>query len=189
MIYNYNYLSHHGILGQKWGVRRFQNPDGTLTAAGKRRYQAESIGEISSAKGIQRRLNDVDTATAKNRRRNYEAQKAVTRDILKYDKYKKSGDDKGRIKYEKKTTKNLNNLIDTASRVQKGREETARLINKATERGYTINTRMVYRNVETGKDRVNRYLLILASGPIIGNTARFSKTYEEGTKYRVHKNK
>ena len=32
-----NYLSHHGIKGQKWGVRRFQNKDGSLTSAGKRR--------------------------------------------------------------------------------------------------------------------------------------------------------
>ena len=31
------YLTHHGIKGQKWGVRRFQNADGTLTAAGKKR--------------------------------------------------------------------------------------------------------------------------------------------------------
>ena len=30
-----NYIAHHGILGQKWGVRRFQNKDGTLTAEGK----------------------------------------------------------------------------------------------------------------------------------------------------------
>lgn len=31
-------LYHHGIKGQKWGVRRFQNEDGSLTAAGKARY-------------------------------------------------------------------------------------------------------------------------------------------------------
>ena len=35
-----NELYHHGIKGQKWGVRRFQNPDGTLTAYGKKRYLA-----------------------------------------------------------------------------------------------------------------------------------------------------
>ena len=31
-------LSHFGIKGQKWGIRRYQNPDGTLTAEGKARY-------------------------------------------------------------------------------------------------------------------------------------------------------
>lgn len=35
-------LSHHGILGQKWGVRRYQNEDGSLTDAGKKRYSESS---------------------------------------------------------------------------------------------------------------------------------------------------
>lgn len=32
-----DFLAHHGIKGQKWGVRRFQNPDGTLTELGRKR--------------------------------------------------------------------------------------------------------------------------------------------------------
>ena len=39
--YNYNnaeYLQHYGILGMKWGIRRFQDKSGRLTAAGKKRY-------------------------------------------------------------------------------------------------------------------------------------------------------
>ena len=33
----YNYLSHHGIKGQKWGVRRYQNKDGSLTPEGRKK--------------------------------------------------------------------------------------------------------------------------------------------------------
>lgn len=43
MIYRTPYpneLCHHGIKGQKWGVRRYQNSDGTLTAAGKKHYKS-----------------------------------------------------------------------------------------------------------------------------------------------------
>lgn len=38
-------LYHHGIKGQKWGVRRFQNKDGSLTPAGRERYQDEELDD------------------------------------------------------------------------------------------------------------------------------------------------
>lgn len=38
----HGYLVHHGIIGQKWGVRRYQNKDGSLTSAGKKRYGEDS---------------------------------------------------------------------------------------------------------------------------------------------------
>lgn len=42
-----NDLYHFGIKGQRWGIRRFQNPDGTRTEAGKARYNSDGISDSS----------------------------------------------------------------------------------------------------------------------------------------------
>ena len=49
----YNALYHHGIKGQKWGVRRFRNADGTLTAAGKRR--SKTSADSAKVKAIRKK--------------------------------------------------------------------------------------------------------------------------------------
>lgn len=56
MGFEQTYIYHHGIQGQKWGVRRYQNKDGSLTSAGKKRYAKL---EVQSAKieAEKKRLN------------------------------------------------------------------------------------------------------------------------------------
>ena len=56
-------LQHWGIKGMKWGVRRYQNKDGTLTDAGKKRYSRD-IQENKSKK----KDNRIDTSTPDPRR-------------------------------------------------------------------------------------------------------------------------
>lgn len=48
-MWTYNHtdeLYHHGIKGMKWGIRRFRKKDGSLTSAGKKRYQIKGDGKI-----------------------------------------------------------------------------------------------------------------------------------------------
>ena len=47
---NNNELKHYGVLGMKWGVRRYQNKDGTLTNKGKKRYNRDIKENLAKKK-------------------------------------------------------------------------------------------------------------------------------------------
>ena len=61
-IYQYpDYMYHHGIKGMKWGVRRYQKADGSLTAAGKKRSQKQLAKSLKKAKN-QEEANEILTS-------------------------------------------------------------------------------------------------------------------------------
>lgn len=60
-----DYLEHHGILGQKWGIRRYQNPDGSLTPEGRARY-----GDILTPDQMKKMIKDYNLRTGSKKKLN-----------------------------------------------------------------------------------------------------------------------
>ena len=52
----YDEIKHHGIKGQKWGVRKYQNKDGSLTDAGKKRYGTKENFEKQYPEDVKRNV-------------------------------------------------------------------------------------------------------------------------------------
>lgn len=59
-----NELTHYGIKGMKWGVRRYQNKDGSLTPAGKRRHKQNNPDDTARKKQIAKKVAGMAIMTA-----------------------------------------------------------------------------------------------------------------------------
>ena len=82
------YLAHHGIKGMHWGVRRYQNPDGSYTAEGKKRYS----NTIAAKNEKDARLKDYTKAA--NKRSEYEKSIGIsTPEMVKADKSFRNAND------------------------------------------------------------------------------------------------
>lgn len=147
-IWQYNYgparndeLYHWGIKGMKWGVRRFQNPDGTLTAQGKQRYK-----DYKSDQSTRRSLTRHVAADKKNLKARGEAMNEVRKNYDEAEEQMRKASSKVFISRKKRDA-----LIDEASsNLTKAGEELEKRqadLNRA-ERIYNKDAEALFKHVD-----------------------------------------
>lgn len=156
-FYDYSFLCHYGIKGMKWGIRRYQNPDGSLTAEGIQRY--------GSKKGLAKHIRDENKKAEKLERdwlvKDYAAKRATKRLNKTTEKLERLQKKNSGKSISKKELKLMNRALDEAassdilnahakSAKQKaeehynalvnefGKENVAKLSDNAVKRGDTI---------------------------------------------------
>lgn len=199
-------LEHHGIKGMKWGVRRYQNEDGTLTATGKSRYGVGGTG--ASARKMQRDFNNLDrgyanveaerqeAARTANRYSNKilrRAAKNVGKDASQEQTREFINSDKRSQKYVDKVKKAIKKVQLTEEQKKSIENLQMRIIANAADKGYTVKSKEVLRIGNTQRQRVAA-LLASASlgggalgGALIGGIMGASGTQVHGQSVKIRK--
>lgn len=154
-------LYHHGIKGQKWGIRRFQNPDGSLTAAGQKRY--EVVGSRQYKKALNSDLKALRKAGAENIKAQYQLQQA--RSSKEEDRYKRRLQKSG-------------NTVNTIT------DRLAKETDRASEKGYNVSGKYkdVKIRVASGRDYVKSILRSGAISGLLTASANYKQLAGYGTK-------
>lgn len=132
-----SYLIHYGIEGQKWGVRRFQNEDGTLTPEGIKRY-SNLIDKSERSEKDKKKLSKFEDKLDIGGKRNYTSSYSSKKEILRVSK-----------RFDKANHEEMwKHSNDAADRRKVGKDPTA-YVKKYADKSYETASKLV--NGDTGE--------------------------------------
>lgn len=167
-----DFLAHFGAKGMKWGVRRYQNEDGSLTSLGRQHYGVEGK---RSARGVSRDLRRLEKERAGAKARADYYRKKAARSVRKAELNGKALSKRDAKKVEKaKAYEKLASKSESMSR---------KIISDALKKGYSINSRDTLRFVRKGKDKA---LMIFGRRGTTVNSIKYH-VRNDGLGVRTHK--
>lgn len=168
-----NELKHHGILGQKWGVRRYQNSDGSLTSEGKKRQQ-KSIGSAIR-----------DYKVSKVRNKNLEKARAAKIEKKAASDQRKKDLEAGKIPVKKMTDEELKSRVARLETEKRYRD----LVKES--KNYERGSRFVNKFLDSTVDKVadNSMADVVAQGLKVLTVKGVNKIAGEEVVYTNNKRK
>lgn len=172
-----DHISHHGVKGQRWGVRRYQNADGSYTAAGKKRY---GVGDGKSYKDITTDEVDSYLKNSDYRKRRKAAYKKENFDGGKA--YWSDG--AGHVKRRKLTNPN-SKTYKALQKVQDAETEIDAIQKKTKEQTGDLDKKHTALLDKCGaaNDKAREYEDVMYDAQKAGDTAAYKRAEKEYNKY------
>lgn len=186
---DYENIEHHGVKGMHWGIRRYQNKDGSLTPVGKRKYEDTPVDDKSrkkAARQASKDLNKLDKIRAAKTR--YKA--------LAEEEYSKLENQKKTDRLQKKMEKFKEGSKQYESQLKEVNKKTNDILKTLEKNGFDVTRKETAYSVDTPEERTARFMAQFLGGIIANSIVTANQVatnhgnadlnfVQKGTRYKV----